>query len=116
MIPKDNFWKQRRTLNSFCGKVAKFRSTLHFMGEFNSNTNILMLMQPTFEEKYRRFTFDFDNNTTLFVNGERAWRKRKFSVLVFSAVNSCLVKSLEINLWSRTAVFLWFWLDGGFLF
>jgi len=51
MIPKDNFWKQRRTLNSFCGKVAKFRSTLHFMEEFNSNTNILMLMQPTFEEK-----------------------------------------------------------------
>ena len=51
MILKDNFWKQRRTLNSFCGKVAKFRSTLHFMGEFNSNTNILMLMQPTFEEK-----------------------------------------------------------------
>ena len=51
MILKDNFWKQRRTLNSFCGKVAKFRSTLHFMREFNSNTNILMLMQPTFEEK-----------------------------------------------------------------
>lgn len=91
MILKDNFWKQRRTLNSFCGKVAKFRSTLHFMREFNSNTNILMLIQPTFDEKYRRFTFDFDNKTTLSVNGERAWRKRKFSVPFLSAINSCLV-------------------------
>lgn len=91
MIPRDNFWKQRRTLNSFCGKVAKFRSTLHVMGEFNSNTNILMLMQPTFEEKYRKFTFDFYNNTRFSVNGERAWRKRKFSIPFSTAVNSCLV-------------------------